>query len=77
MKGVGVAVALILSLSGCCTSGVAPMMLPIPPQVTYPLIAEQELVCLKDETFNKLRDRDVMCRARNDTLESIIRATHK
>ena len=51
-------------------------VLPLPPQITYPVITPDEVSCLTDEVFNKIKKRDKLKSARIETLANIIRSTH-
>jgi len=50
--------------------------LPLPPEITYPVITAQEARCLTDNTFNKIKKRDKLKSARINTLTEIIKTTH-
>jgi len=50
--------------------------LPLPPELTYPVITAQEVSCLTDGAFNKIKKRDKLKSARIHTLTEIIKTTH-
>jgi len=50
--------------------------LPLPPELTYPVITAQEVSCLTDNVFNKIKKRDKLKSARIETLKAIILSTH-
>jgi len=50
--------------------------LKLPPEITYPVITAQEVQCLTDEAFNKIKKRDKLKSARINTLRQIIKSTH-
>ena len=50
--------------------------LQLPPQITYPIIAPEEVSCLSDDVFQKIKIRDKLKSARIETLTNIIKATH-
>jgi len=51
--------------------------LPLPPEITYPVITADEVQCLTDNVFNKIKMRDKLKSARIETLKNIIKTTHK
>lgn len=51
-------------------------VLKLPPPITYPVITPDEVSCLTDEVFNKIKKRDKLKSARIETLTNIIKATH-
>lgn len=50
--------------------------LKLPPEIIYPVITPQEVSCLPDNVFNKIKKRDKLKSARIETLTNIIRSTH-
>jgi hypothetical protein len=60
-----------------CSSIPTQARLKLPPEITYPVITSQEVQCLTDNTFNKIKKRDKLKSARIETLTEIIKATHK
>lgn len=71
-----VAVAAIISSSGCCSLPGQPR-LPLPPPLDLPRISEAELLPLTDATYEKLLKRDRLQDGRIRTLEEIIKTTWK
>jgi len=63
----------IIFLSGCAVQSVK---LPLPTMGEVPKIQPAELQCLTNETYEKLRKRDIIRENHADKLESIIRSTH-
>lgn len=51
-------------------------VLKLPPKIHYPVITPQEVACLTDNAFNKVKKRDKLKSARIETLRNIIKATH-
>lgn len=50
--------------------------LPLPPKIDYPVITPNEVSCLPDNVFNKIKIRDRLKSARIETLTDIIKTTH-
>lgn len=63
-----------LWISGC-DSIPSHAVLKLPPELVTPTISAQEVSCLPDNVFNKLKKRDKLKSARIETLKGIIRAT--
>ena len=51
-------------------------VLKLPPELIYPVITANEVSCLTDNTFNKIKKRDKLKSARIETLRNILKATH-
>jgi hypothetical protein len=51
-------------------------VLKLPPELVYPLVSAEEVSCLTDDAFNKIKKRDKLKSARIETLRNIIKATH-
>lgn len=70
-------ILLIASLSLInCSSIPTNAVLTLPPEITYPVITPEEVSCLTDEVFMKIKKRDKLKSARIETLTNIIKATH-
>ena len=52
-------------------------VLKLPPEISYPIIAADEVSCLADNVFNKIKKRDKLKSARIKTLRNIILSTHR
>lgn len=50
--------------------------LDLPPELIVPSISADEVKCLPDNVFNKIKRRDKLKSARIETLKNIIRSTH-
>ena len=76
MKPLMLLAAIILS-SACATSQTTPVpvRLQVPPPLVLPKIRAEELSCLSDDTYSSLVRIVKMLKARNETLENIIRTT--
>lgn len=59
-----------------CSSIPSQAKLPLPPELIYPVITPDEVSCLTDNAFNKIKKRDKLKSARIETLTEIIRSTH-
>jgi len=68
----------VLILSGGCVTKTeyVSVPLPVPERPEYVFIAEEELKCLSEDTFEKLVKQDAIWEAHVDRLENIIRQTH-
>ena len=51
-------------------------VLKLPPNLIFPVITANEVSCLTDDAFNKIKKRDKLKSARIETLKNIIQATH-
>lgn len=51
-------------------------ILKLPPEISYPVITAQEVQCLTDNAFNKIKKRDKLKTSRIETLREIIKSTH-
>lgn len=71
-------IILLIATSFLISCGSIPTnaVLKLPPEITYPVISAQEVSCLTDETFNKIKKRDKLKSARIQTLRNIILSTH-
>jgi len=58
-----------------CSSIPTQAKLPLPPELVYPVITAQEVQCLTDNAFNKIKKRDKLKSARIHTLTEIINTT--
>ena len=69
---------LAAALSGC-TSPVRQVSqpLPLPARPLLPRVYEAELACLSDESYRRLVERERLRREYAETLETIIRSTHR
>ena len=81
LKKLNLAIVLGLTIifSGCETQPVIvqPAPLPIPTRPIFPSITPAQLQCLSDEAYTDLIKRDRMRKAYEETLEAIIKSTHK
>ena len=59
-----------------CSSIPTTAKLKLPPEIAYPVITPDEVSCLTDSAFNKIKKRDKLKSARIETLKGIIKATH-
>jgi len=59
-----------------CSSIPTQARLKLPPDLNYPVITAQEVQCLTDNAFNKIKKRDNLKSARIETLKAIILSTH-
>ena len=70
-------ILLIATISLISCSGIPTQAkLPLPPELTYSVITADEVKCLTDEVFNKIKKRDKLKSARIQTLRNIIISTH-
>ncbi len=74
LKKMMLLIVVSLWISSCSTIPTN-AVLKLPPEINYPSISPEEVSCLTDNVFNKLKKRDKLKAARIDTLKSIIRAT--
>ena len=51
-------------------------VLKLPPEIVYPVITPDEVSCLTDNVFNKIKKRDKLKSARINTLTEIIKSTN-
>ena len=72
------AAILVLAGSGCATTEyvyVEPAPLPRPTRPELPQVSAPDLMCLSDETYSALVERDAKLKAYAEELEAIIGAT--
>ena len=74
-KLIALLIVTTLWISGC-DSIPSHAVLKLPPELIVPSISAQEVSCLPDNVFNKLKKRDKLKSARIETLISIIKSTH-
>ena len=73
MKKTLIAITLA-SLIGCSSYQI--VALPLPLMGELPKITPVEVQCLTDETYDKLRRRDILQENHIDKLEGVINSTH-
>ena len=67
----------IILASGCAApKAPVTVSLPIPPALSLPEIAADEMMCLSEQAYSDLVIRDMLQAERITTLENIIRSTH-
>lgn len=73
------ALTLVLAGSGCACDPViqSPVPLPMPARPDLPAIPADSLMCLSDEAYTALVERDAKLKAYAQQLEAIIQSTHK
>ena len=67
----------IIFLASCTKTVYVNPQLQIPPEIDLPTVEAGFLECLSDETYETMVRREMLLKARIDTLESIIRSTGK
>lgn len=72
------AIILITAGSGCAAPEVRYVIepLPLPARPVLPAIGEAELMCLSDDAYHRLVERERLRREYAEKLEEIIKATH-
>lgn len=68
---------LLLLLSACSTIEYVPVSLPLPPKPELPTLEGPELMCLTDDTYVKLVQRDRLQSGHIKVLEAIILSTQE
>lgn len=68
---------LLILLSACTTIEYVPVSLPLPPKPELPTLEGTELMCLTDDAYVKLVQRDRLQRGHIEVLEAIIMSTQK
>ena len=72
-------IVLIVLISSSCATSIIPVTVPLslPPDLILPKIQGAEFQCMTEDAYNRVALRDVMLRARVDTLKDIIESTHQ
>ena len=73
-----VGTSLLVLLVGCATTETIFVQepLPLPERPVLPTVDSEELMCLSDETYSNLSERDAALRGHIGRLEDIIQTTH-
>ena len=68
--------AVVMSI-GCTTTRIINAELPLPPVVYYPVISDNDLLCLPDNIYSDLALKDLAQRNYILRLEPVIKSTHE